>query len=76
LRTRSLLATKQKVPISQGKISADQETFCRKQEKGRLPKKLAPKLKKLELNSTNLRLKCKKRAQIAPKSLIQALAMD
>jgi hypothetical protein len=43
---------------------------------GQLPKKLAPKSKKLDINSTNLRLKSKKHAQIAPKSLIQALAMD
>ncbi len=34
--------------------------LSQKTRKGRLPKKFAPKLKKIELNSTNLRLKTKK----------------
>jgi hypothetical protein len=38
--------------------------------------KLAPKSKKLELNGTNLKLEIKEHAQIAPKNLIQASAMD
>jgi hypothetical protein len=44
--------------------------------KGWLPKKLASNSKKLELNSTNLEIKSKRHALIAPKSLIQALALD
>ncbi len=47
-----------------------------KSRKGRIPKKLAPKSKKLELNCTNLMLNSKIQAQIAPKHLIQALALD
>jgi hypothetical protein len=47
-----------------------------KSRKGQIPKKLASKLKKLELNCTNLMLNSKNHAQIAPKRLIQALALD
>jgi hypothetical protein len=51
-------------------------SLSQKSRKGRIPKKLASKLKKLELNCTNLKLNSKKRhAQIAPKRLIQALAL-
>jgi hypothetical protein len=49
--------------------------LSQKSRKGRIPKKLASKLKELELNHTNLMLKSKN-TQIAPKSLIQALALD
>jgi hypothetical protein len=47
-----------------------------KSRKGRVPKKFAPKLMKLELNCTNLMLNSKIHSQIVPKSLIQALALD
>jgi hypothetical protein len=47
-----------------------------KLRKGRITKKLASKSKKLELNCTNLKLNSKRHAQIAPKRLIQALALD
>jgi hypothetical protein len=50
--------------------------ISQKTRKGRIPKKLAPRLKKLELNSTNLKLKAKRHTQIAPKCLIQVLALD
>jgi hypothetical protein len=56
---RSLLTKRRKMPISWRKIPADQETFFLTR-KGRLRKKLASKLKKLEVNSTNLELKSKK----------------
>jgi hypothetical protein len=45
-----------------------------KLRKDRIPKKLASKSKKLELNCTNLIAKI--HAQIVPKRLIQALALD
>ncbi len=50
--------------------------LSQKSRKGWIPKELAPKLNKLELNCTNLELIAKRRAQIAPKRLIQALALD
>jgi hypothetical protein len=51
-------------------------SLSQKLRKGLILKKLAPKSKKLELNCTNLMLNSKKRAQIVPKCLIQALALD
>jgi hypothetical protein len=52
-------------------------SLSQKSRKGRIPKKLASKSKKLELNCTNSMPNSKKtRAQIAPKCLIQALALD
>jgi hypothetical protein len=56
-------------------------SLSQKSRKGWIPKKLAPKLKKLELNCTYLMLNSKNtrakiNAQIAPKRLIQALALD
>jgi hypothetical protein len=50
--------------------------LSQKLRKGQIPKKIASKLKKLELNYTNLQLNSKRHAQIAPKYLIQALALD
>jgi hypothetical protein len=47
-----------------------------KTRKGRLPKKLASKSKKLELNCTNLELKIKKTRQFAAKCPFQALDLD
>ncbi len=70
---RSLLTRRQKVSISWRKIPADQETFLRK---GRLPKKSASKLKRLELNSTNLELKSKKTHSDCAKRPDPIFAMD
>jgi hypothetical protein len=56
---RGLLAKRRKEPIFHRKIPADREAFLKNQEKGRIPKKLAPKSKKLELNCTNLMLNSK-----------------
>jgi hypothetical protein len=59
-----------------------EENTCRsrnlsqKSRKGWIQEKLASKLKKLELNQTNLKLNSKRHAQIVPKRLIQALALD
>jgi hypothetical protein len=50
--------------------------LSQKMRKGRSPKKLASKSKRLELNSTNLKLKGKKHYQIALRNLIQASALD
>jgi hypothetical protein len=60
LETRSRLTKRRKVQIFWGGIPANQETFLRKQEKVRFQRKLAPKSKKIELNSTNSKLNCKK----------------
>ncbi len=57
---RSLLVKRQKVSIFQRKIPMDQEAFLWKKRKGQIPKELASKLKKLELNRTNLELNSKK----------------
>ncbi len=51
-------------------------SLSQKSRKGRIPKKLAPKSKKLELNCTNLMRNSKIHAQFAPKCLIKALALD
>jgi hypothetical protein len=51
-------------------------SLSQKLRKGRIPKKLVPKSKKLELNCTNLELHSKICAQIMPKCLIQTLALD
>jgi hypothetical protein len=51
-------------------------SLSQKLRKGRIPKKLAPKLKKLELNCINLILNSKKYTLRSPKCLIQALALD
>jgi hypothetical protein len=52
-------------------------SLSQKTRKGRIPKKLAPKLKKSELNHTSLMLNSKNTcSQITPKCLIQALALD
>jgi hypothetical protein len=48
--------------------SRGSRNLSQKTRKGRFPKKLASKLKKLELTSTNLELKSKKHIQIAPKA--------
>jgi hypothetical protein len=56
---RSLLAKRQKVPIYRKK-SRGPRNLSLKTRQGQLPKKLASKLKKLELNCTNLELKGKK----------------
>jgi hypothetical protein len=56
---RGLLAKRQIGPIFRRKTPADQETFLKKSRKSRIPKKLAPKLMRLELNCTNLMLNSK-----------------
>jgi hypothetical protein len=50
--------------------SCELSNLSQKTRKGRVPKKLASKSKKLELNSTNLELKSRRHSQIAPKCLI------
>jgi hypothetical protein len=57
---RSLLTKRRKEPIFRRKIPADQVALLKNQGKARYPKKLASKLKKLELNCTNLKLNSKK----------------
>ncbi len=64
-----------KSQFSGGKNSGSRSP-SQESRKGQIPKKIASKLKKLELNCTNLMLKSKKNAKIAAKSLIQALALD
>jgi hypothetical protein len=59
LEMRGLLAKRQKEPIFRRKIPVDQEALLKKLRKGRIPKKLAHKSKKLELNCTNLMLNSK-----------------
>ncbi len=54
LEIRGLLAKRQKKLIFWRKIPANREALFQKSRKGWMPKKLAPKLKKLELNCTNL----------------------
>ncbi len=56
---RGLLAKRQKEPIFCRKIPADRVTFLKNQEKVEYRRKLAPKLKKLELNCTNSMLNSK-----------------
>jgi hypothetical protein len=46
-------------------------SLSQKLRKSRIPKKLVP-----EMNCTNLKLNSKRHAQIVPKCLIQALALD
>jgi hypothetical protein len=60
LEMRCLLSKKQKEQIFRRKIPADQEAFLKKMRKGWIPKKLASKSKKLELNCTYLMLNSKK----------------
>ncbi len=57
---RGLLAKRQKEPIFRRKIPMDWEAFLKKSRIGQIPKKLASKLNKLELNCTNLMLNSKK----------------
>jgi hypothetical protein len=56
---RSLLVERRKEQIFWSKIPTDQEAFLRNQKKGWIPKKLASKSMKLELNRTNSRLNSK-----------------
>jgi hypothetical protein len=51
-------------------------SLSQKLRKGRIPKKLAPKSKKLELNCTNLMLNSKSTCSDCAKMPIQALALD
>ena len=51
-------------------------SLSQKMRKGKIPKKLASKSKKLELNCTNLKLNNKRTHSTMPKRLIQALALD
>jgi hypothetical protein len=51
-------------------------SLSQKSRKGWILKKLAPKLKKLELNRTNLMLNSKITRSDRAKRLIQALALD
>jgi hypothetical protein len=57
---RSFLPKRRKVPFFQREIPTYQETLLRNQEKAGYPLKVVPKLKKLELNCTNLELNSKK----------------
>jgi hypothetical protein len=57
---RSLFSKRRKVQFFRREIPTYQETLLRNQEKAGYPLKLAPKLKKLELNCTNLELNSKK----------------
>jgi hypothetical protein len=52
------------------------KSLSQKSRKGQIPQKLASKLKKLELNCTNLMLNSKKTCSDCAKRLIQALALD
>jgi hypothetical protein len=58
------------------KNNCGSRSLSQKLRKSWIEKKLASKLKKLELICTNLMLNSKIHAQIAPKCLIQALALD
>ncbi len=57
---RGPLAKRRKEPIFRGENTRGLQNLSQKLRKGRIPKKLAPKSNKLELNSTNSMLNSKK----------------